>query len=244
MFADGVRLVLQNLLQLISRIFLKVYLGVNIRMDEYWSEDNWPPKGSAVYLPTHNSNFDTNLVEYLFPFFMVRKIRPVAARDYWASRKILDLFARHVARVIYVERGSGKSGVDPYALVHEAIARGESIIVYPEGTRGEPETLAEIKKGISHLMLRHPKIPFVPIHIYGAGKAQGQVNRWWKVIPLPFIVDVNVGRPIFPKEVLRELGESKVEPAIARKIEQEYLHDELCLRMIRMDQAHNRGAWT
>ena len=213
-----------------------LYLGVNARFDEHWDRD-WPPRGPAFIIPNHNSNFDTTLIEYLFPYRMLGKIRPVAAKDYWAKWKLLDLFARYVARVIYVERGSGKSGVDPYVLVHEAIARGEIIVIYPEGTRGNPEQMAEIKKGISHLMQKHPDVPFIPVHIYGAGKAQGQVDRWWKVIPLPFIVDVHVEAPIIPRTVLEEAALTTPKEGQVR------LHEHLEKRMHEMHDLYNRGSW-
>ncbi len=220
------------------RPFVVFYLGLRKRSVIEWDKA-LPSRGPAIIIANHNSNADTPIIESLFPLHFVGKVRPVAAKDYWAKTKLLDWFARNVMRVIYVERGSGQSGKDPYGEVHAALARGEIIILYPEGKRGKPEEPTEIKKGITYLMQQHPLVPVIPIHLYGAGKAFGTADRWWKHIPVPFIVDVLVGENLSPRDPQVPADPDSIQAAVARII----YHQAVCNRFAELKSANCRGAW-
>ena len=218
----------------VFRPLLVLYFGRNVHYAPCW-EKTWPPKGPAIIIANHNSNLDTPVIESLFPYQMLGKIHSIAAKDYWSKWKLLDVFARKIMRVIYVERGSGKSGKDPYEGVHVPLQSGAIVILYPEGTRGSPEKPSEIKKGIAHLMQQHPNIPVIPIFMYGLGKAQGQVNKWWKIVPLPFIFDVYVDAPIVPSRICPTHAEAHGE-------REQYLA-EVTKRFQLLENTHGRGSW-
>ena len=48
---------------------------------------------------------------------------------------------------------------------------GHSLILYPEGTRGEPGELAPFHTGIGRLLEQHPELPVIPAHILGPERA-------------------------------------------------------------------------
>jgi len=66
------------------------------------------------------------------------------------------------------------------------------LVIFPEGTRGQPEQLAELKAGIWHLAKRFPHVPVVPVYMHGLGKAMPKGTR----IPVPFYVQVAVGNAL------------------------------------------------
>jgi 1-acyl-sn-glycerol-3-phosphate acyltransferase len=92
-----------------------------------------------------------------------------------------------------VDRGSDTTGWKFHPLCREARAADAILIIFPEGTRGEPDRLSPFNRGIAHLAKKFPEVPFVPVRLRGFGK----VLPRGAVVPLPYCCEASVGEPLF-----------------------------------------------
>jgi 1-acyl-sn-glycerol-3-phosphate acyltransferase len=171
---------------LIVRPVLTIVLGTNVR------DPGFLPKGGpAVIVANHNSHLDTLTLLSLFPLRDLPRLRPVAAFDYFMKTKPMAWFALHIIGIIPVERGRREADVNPLAACEEALDRGEILILFPEGSRGEPERLAQFKKGVAHLVKARPAAPVHPVFMHGLGKALPRDS----LLLVPFNCDIVAGEP-------------------------------------------------
>jgi|SRR5271157_20948 len=176
--------------------------GVQVR----WV-DSEPDPRQAVYFANHSSHLDFVVLWASLPAEVRAVTRPVAAQDYWNAglRKAL---AVNVFRAVLVARHAGKSegpqgSADPrLAIEHmlEAMGDTESLILFPEGTRGTGEEVAAFKSGLYYLCQRRPGLRLVPAYLNNLNR----ILPKGEFLPVPFISKLTFGPAI-----ALEAGESK-----------------------------------
>lgn len=169
------------------RLLLILLLGMTVRRRHLL-----PEKGPAIVVANHNSHLDTLMLISLFHLKRLPHIRPIAAADYFMKTKALAWFATRIIGIIPLERGAASRSYDPLQPCCDALDRGDVIILFPEGSRGEPEKLSQFKKGIAHLAERYPNVPITPVFIHGLGKALPKDD----FVLVPFFCDIFVGEPL------------------------------------------------
>ena len=147
----------------IVRPFTHIFMGLNVR-----NRHLLPKKGPAIIIANHNSHMDTIALLAQMPLGQLWNVRPIAAADHF-TKGIVGFLARTMLRSILIsrERGVGEGALDP---VFSALDRGEIIIFFPEGSRGESEIMSPFKRGISLLVRRRPLVPVFPVYLHNMGR--------------------------------------------------------------------------
>lgn len=159
-----------------------LWLGLRIRHRE-----RLPACGPAIIVANHNSHMDVFALLSLFPLRRQASVHPVAAADYFLRNKAMAWFALNILNIIPVSRKGRET--NPLAQCEQALRDGKILILFPEGTRGEPGKLAQLKSGLWHLSQRVPDVPIIPVWLRGTEHIMAKGNR----IPLPLFIDVNIG---------------------------------------------------
>jgi 1-acyl-sn-glycerol-3-phosphate acyltransferase len=151
-----------------------------------------PLKGPAIVAANHSSHVDTLLLLAIFPSRAVARVRPVAAADYFLRDPVIGWFSRHVIGIVPVARLKAGAGEDVLAPARAALAAGDIVVVFPEGTRGDGDQLGRLKGGVARLAEAFPEAPVTPVWIQGAGR----VLPKGEAIPAPLNCAVLVGEPL------------------------------------------------
>jgi len=175
----------------IIKPFIYLVLGVNVS-----GIDNFPKidKGASIIVANHNSHIDTLLLMSLFNCSQILKIHPVAAEDYFCNTKLKRFIFTKLLGIIPISRKVRKATEEElFKDINDKLRNGESIIIYPEGTRGESNELNRFKSGVAHIARMNPDIPVIPCYINGPDKILPKGEILW----VPFIADVYVSEPIY-----------------------------------------------
>ena len=154
--------------------------------------DKLPQHGPAIIAANHNSHVDTLILLCLFPARLLAKLRPVAAADHFDKGGFGSWFSRNIIGIIPIKRGAASRHDDVLAEAKQALTRSEILVVFPEGSRGEPEEIARFKTGVARLAEFCPHAPVVPIFLQGAGRSLPKDAK----LMVPFNCTAVVGDPL------------------------------------------------
>ena len=146
-----------------------------------------------MYYGNHASHADFVLIWASLPPELRRITRPVAGADYWEKGALRRYLIHQVLNGVLIDRERVDRNIDPIEVMNAALEAGDSLILFPEGTRNTTEELLlPFKSGIFHLARRNPKVEFVPVWM----ENQGRVLPKGETIPVPLLCSVNFGVPL------------------------------------------------
>ncbi len=151
-----------------------------------------PPKAEQrIYFANHQSHADLVLIWAALPSELRSIVRPIAAKDYWTKTPFRAWITTAVFNAVYVSR-ERSAGEDPLEPLIDALEKGDSIILFPEGTRGHAEEPAAFKAGLYNLTQRFPDVVLVPTWINNVQRVMPK----GEVVPVPVLCSVTFGAPI------------------------------------------------
>lgn len=151
-----------------------------------------PEPRQRIYFANHASHLDTVALWSALPPALRRHTRPVAARDYWGGGGLKGLIAGPGLNVVLIDRQREQADTDPLQPLHDALAAGESLILFPEGTRNPEPAMLPFKSGLYHLAQRHPTIELIPVYLDNARRSMPKGS----LLPVPLICTVRFGAPL------------------------------------------------
>lgn len=165
-----------------------------------------PPKAvQRIYFANHQSHADLVMIWAALPRELRHITRAVAARDYWTRSPFKQWLTSAVFNVIYVSRDRSAQE-DPLEPLIEALRAGDSLILFPEGTRGHAEEPQPFKAGLFNLASRFPQVELVPAWIANVQRVMPK----GEVVPVPVLCSVTFGTPL-------QLGQDEDRPAFLQR---------------------------
>ncbi len=200
---------------LFVRPFMTLVMGVRVRGREHL------PAGQFVMVANHSSHLDTLVLLSLLPLHLIPRVRPVAAADYWTRNRAVFALTRLLFNILPIPRKGITPENNPLRLMEEALEAGDSLIIYPEGTRDYGEDIGPFKPGVAHLLRRKPGLPCIPVYIRNTARVLPKGTFLF----VPLFVDVMVGEPlVFPPEMTKDEIRKRLENAVrelARRLDEE-----------------------
>lgn len=148
-----------------------------------------PSTQQRIYFANHASHLDTIILCAALPSYLRGSTHPVAAADYWGKGAVQRFVALRVLNAVLVERGGSK---DPLAPLRAALDTGDSLIIFPEGTRRAEALPGGFKSGLYHLAKEYPQAELVPVYLTNLARAYPK----GALVPAPISSAAHFGTPI------------------------------------------------
>jgi 1-acyl-sn-glycerol-3-phosphate acyltransferase len=158
-----------------------------------------PQALQRIYFANHQSHLDWVLIWAALPSELRSRTRPIAAKDYWTGSRFKHWLTREVFNAVYVVR-QRTDDQDPLEPLVDALEHGDSLVIFPEGTRGYQALPAPFKSGLYHLAEKFPDAQLIPAWIDNVQRVMPK----GEVVPVPVLCTVTFGAPL-----KLELGEDK-----------------------------------
>jgi len=163
-----------------------------------WLSEPQPGK-PRIYYANHSSHLDGLVIWSSLPPVMRPQIHPVAAADYWLGSRLRRYLALRIFGAVLVERRpSGGQDTERSAPAKDVLLplkdvldSKHSLILFPEGTRGNGEQLNAFKSGLYHLSKAYPEVELIPVWLDNLNRVLPKGSR----LVVPIICSATFGTP-------------------------------------------------
>lgn len=165
----------------------RVLAGGNVRRVGFT-----PDERQRIYFANHTSHLDFVLVWAALPPLLRAMTRPVAAKDYWDRPGLRRYLGVKVFNAVLVERNATSGSQNPIDILLEGLGEKHSLIIFPEGTRGDGTTIAPFKSGLFRMGKARPDVDLIPSYINNVNR----VLPKGEFVPVPMLASVSFGEPM------------------------------------------------
>jgi 1-acyl-sn-glycerol-3-phosphate acyltransferase len=158
-----------------------------------------PGPAQRIYFANHTSHIDTLAIWSSLPRSLRRRTRPIAARDYWGTGLRKYVATRGFGAVL-IDRARENPQSDPLDPLRASLRAGDSLIIFPEGTRGSTATPAPFRSGLFRLAGEFPAVELIPVYLDNLHRSLPK----GALLPVPVVCTVRFGAAL-----ARLPGESK-----------------------------------
>ena len=152
-----------------------------------------PVQRQRIYYANHTSHFDTLVIVASLPADLRAETHPVAAFDYWGASALRRFIAIECLNAVLIDR-SGHASTDPLKPTAEVLAGGHSLILFPEGTRGNDGIVGSFRSGLYNLARRFPEAELVPVYLDNPSRVMPKGS----FLIVPLICTARFGAPVTP----------------------------------------------
>ena len=150
---------------ILMRNFLRVIVGI-----KYVNKEALKKSDPFIIVANHNSHVDAMALMSALSFSQLKKTHPVAAGDYFGKSPFKAFITRLFTNYLLFSRSKDADGANPIEMMSDALQKGDSLILFPEGSRGEPQKMQQFKKGIGIILQKNPNIAYIPVYMTGMGR--------------------------------------------------------------------------
>lgn len=144
-----------------GRLWARIGLWLAGVRVEVTGQDKVPRHGPVVFMGNHQGNFDILTLFLAIP----RQFSWLAKEELFR----IPIFGHSMARAGYIpiDRGDGRQALRSLDSAAKIVKEGNSVVVFPEGTRSEGSDLLPFKRG-GFLLAEKAQVPIVPFSINGS----------------------------------------------------------------------------
>jgi 1-acyl-sn-glycerol-3-phosphate acyltransferase len=161
-----------------------------------------PEPRQRVYFANHTSHLDAAVLWATLPTAIRVRTRPVAAKDYWTANRFRRWLVEKVFHGVLIERLKVTPQNNPLRDLLSVVDAGDSLLLFPEGTRSSSLEPGPFKSGLFHLAKERPTLEFVPVYLENLNR----ILPKGEFLPVPLLGSVTIGAPLHlePNETKEE----------------------------------------
>ncbi len=151
------------------------------------------PKEPVLFVANHQGSFD-------IPLLLGYINKPKAFIAKWELR-YMPLVSSWMKRIgcIFIKRNDFRQTLQAFKNAGSLFKQGQSLVIFPEGTRSQSNKVGKFKRGSLKIALRE-EVPIVPVVIRGSYKLREANDGLIKAAE----VEMNILDPIYTSELSKE----------------------------------------